>query len=102
MSQRADSEAGVTGGTRAGDPGPQAPALPAPAALTAQQGAGHIRLSRLPLPGGARVAVGFSAWDQARRPAPPAAKYEYTIRLPEAVPNPYARPGTTSPFRRTP
>jgi xylan 1,4-beta-xylosidase len=37
----------------AGTGGTAAPALPAPAALTAQQGAGHIRLSWLPLPGAA-------------------------------------------------
>lgn len=84
MSQRADSEPGVTSSVRADDPAApardgaaarssqaradwelrigqrltettptSAPALPAPAGLTAQPGAGHIRLSWLPLPGAA-------------------------------------------------
>lgn len=49
---RADWERRI-GERLAGTGGTAAPALPAPAALTAQQGAGHIRLSWLPLPGAA-------------------------------------------------
>jgi xylan 1,4-beta-xylosidase len=51
---RADWERRI-GERYAGTTATPAPALPAPAGLTAQQGAGHIRLSWLPIPG----AVGY-------------------------------------------